>query len=82
MSHDFFTSQTVKNAHVYYIRRCLHNWPDAHCIKILKQVVLAMASDSRILIAEMVVPEYVTSRRRRGHGPVLDGPQYVCNRWA
>jgi hypothetical protein len=57
MSHDFFTTQTVKNAHLYYIRRCLHNWTDALVLKILKAIIPAMAKDSRLLIAEMVVPE-------------------------
>ncbi|OKL61648.1 hypothetical protein UA08_03435 [Talaromyces atroroseus] len=62
MPHDFFTEQPVKHAHAYYIRRCLHNWTDEHCAKILKAIVPAMASDSRVLIGEMVVPEYNSVR--------------------
>ncbi|KAL1977238.1 hypothetical protein VTN31DRAFT_97 [Thermomyces dupontii] len=62
MPHDFFTEQPVKHAHAYYIRRCLHNWTDAHCIQILKSIVPAMAPDSRVLIGEMVVPEYGSER--------------------
>lgn len=53
---------TAVDAHAYYIRRCLHNWTDAHCIKILKSVVPAMALDSRVLIGEMIVPEYGSER--------------------
>ncbi|KAL1884641.1 hypothetical protein Plec18167_002233 [Paecilomyces lecythidis] len=62
MAHDFFTPQPVKHAHAYYIRRCFHNWTDAHCLKILQQTVPAMAPDSRVLIGEMVVPEYGSER--------------------
>lgn len=50
------------DAHAYYIRRCLHNWTDEHCAKILKAIVPAMAPDSRVLIGEMVVPEYNSVR--------------------
>lgn len=50
------------DAHAYYIRRCFHNWTDAHCTKILQQIVPAMAPDSRVLIGEMVVPEYGSER--------------------
>jgi hypothetical protein len=42
---------------IYYIRRCLHDWSDNECIKILKIIAAAMApSISRVLIAEMVIP--------------------------
>lgn len=50
------------DAHAYYIRRCFHNWTDAHCLKILQQIAPAMAPDSRVLIGEMVVPEYGSER--------------------
>jgi pyocin large subunit-like protein len=35
----------------------MHNWPDTECAKILSNTASAMAPDSRLLIAEMVVPE-------------------------
>jgi hypothetical protein len=35
----------------------MHNWQDAECRKILQNIAAAMAPDSRLLIAEMVVPE-------------------------
>ncbi|KAL3418584.1 O-methyltransferase [Phlyctema vagabunda] len=53
---DFFNPQPVKNAHVYYLRRIMHNWQDAEAQKILKNIAGAMAPDSRLLIGEMVVP--------------------------
>jgi len=34
----------------------MHNWRDFECQKILQHIADAMAPDSRLLIAEMVVP--------------------------
>ncbi|EED22086.1 O-methyltransferase [Talaromyces stipitatus ATCC 10500] len=62
MPHNFFTQQPVRYAHAYYIRRCIHNWTDEHSIQILKVIVPSMAPDSRVLIGEMVVPEYNSIR--------------------
>jgi hypothetical protein len=43
---------------IYYIRRCLHDWPDSECVSILKQIAGAMEpGTSRLLISEIVVPE-------------------------
>ncbi|KAM3068498.1 hypothetical protein ACMFMG_009637 [Clarireedia jacksonii] len=57
MTYDFFTPQPVKGAQIYYIRRCLHDWPDDDCIKILSNIAEAMErGTSRLLIAEIVVP--------------------------
>ncbi|KAL3444472.1 S-adenosyl-L-methionine-dependent methyltransferase [Aspergillus insuetus] len=53
---DFFQPQTVKGAKFYYLRRILHDWPDALCVKILQRLRYAMASDSKILIDEIVLP--------------------------
>lgn len=35
----------------------MHNWQDAECHTILQHIADAMAADSRLLIAEMVVPD-------------------------
>ena len=59
--HDFWTPQPVKNAGVYYLRRIMHDWPDALCLKILQQTVAAMGPDSKLLIAENVVPDHVSN---------------------
>ncbi|RDW82554.1 O-methyltransferas-like protein [Coleophoma cylindrospora] len=56
MAIDFFTPQPVKNAHIYYLRRIMHNWQDTEARTILKNIADAMASDSRLLIGEMIVP--------------------------
>ena len=55
-SHDFFTPNPVKSAKVYHFRACLHDWSDGICVRLLKGVVPAMAQDSRLLIAECLLP--------------------------
>lgn len=40
---------------VYWIRRCLHNYSDEISVNILKNLVEAMADDSKVLIAEDVL---------------------------
>ncbi|KAK3328767.1 O-methyltransferase [Apodospora peruviana] len=63
MAVDFHAEQPVKGALLYFIRRCLHNYSDQVCINILKNLVDAMADDSKVLIMEDVIedppPEYV-----------------------
>jgi len=56
MKYDFFTPQPIKGAYIYYIRRCLHDWSDAKCVEILSNIVPAMSSSSKLLIAEVVLP--------------------------
>lgn len=55
--HDFWTPQPVKRAKVYHMRRIMHDWPDAECQKILRHLADAMTPDSKLLIADMVIPE-------------------------
>jgi len=47
---------TVADAHIYYLRRIMHNYQDGVCIAILKNVAAAMGPTSRCMIAEIVVP--------------------------
>ncbi|KAM3065358.1 hypothetical protein ACMFMG_011519 [Clarireedia jacksonii] len=57
MEYDFFTPQPLKGAAIYYIRRCLHDWPDDDCVKILKQIAAAMEpGKSRLVVSEIVIP--------------------------
>jgi hypothetical protein len=56
-AHDFFTPQPIKGADVYFFKHVLHDWPDASCVKILKNVVPAMKSGSRIILMEGVLAE-------------------------
>ncbi|RDW66778.1 hypothetical protein BP5796_09527 [Coleophoma crateriformis] len=57
--HDIFTPQPVKNAHVYFMRRLLHDFYNPVCVEILKNTVSAMGPDSRLIICDMLVPERV-----------------------
>ncbi|PLB48528.1 putative O-methyltransferase [Aspergillus steynii IBT 23096] len=57
MAQDFFTPQAVQGAPFYYFRRILHDYPDDQCVKILQNIIPVMASDSRILIDETVLPD-------------------------
>ncbi|KAG4027317.1 hypothetical protein MFRU_031g00650 [Monilinia fructicola] len=57
MKYDFFTPQPIKGAPIYYIRRCLHDWPDVDCVRILKVIAAAMTAEiSRAVISEIVLP--------------------------
>ncbi|KAF2133644.1 S-adenosyl-L-methionine-dependent methyltransferase, partial [Dothidotthia symphoricarpi CBS 119687] len=53
---SFFEPNPVKNARAYFFRRVLHDWSDAVCRTILQNTVVAMAADSKVLIAEYEVP--------------------------
>lgn len=44
------------NADLYALKFVLHDWPDAECIRILKNIRQAMTVDARLLIIEHVVP--------------------------
>ncbi|GIJ83164.1 hypothetical protein Asppvi_001683 [Aspergillus pseudoviridinutans] len=58
MEYDFHTEQPVKGARAYYMRNCLHDWPDDVCDSILARVKAAMKRGySRLLIHEHVIPE-------------------------
>ena len=58
VGHDFFTPQPVYGAKVYYLKMCLHDWPNPQCIQILSQLKPALKPGySRILLNEIVIPE-------------------------
>ncbi|KAK8016735.1 hypothetical protein PG993_014924 [Apiospora rasikravindrae] len=57
MPHDFCNEQPVKNAHVYYMRKVMHNYYDDKCRTILRPIVEAMGPTSRLLFGDMILPE-------------------------
>ncbi|KAH7311561.1 S-adenosyl-L-methionine-dependent methyltransferase [Stachybotrys elegans] len=59
MKHDVFTPQPVKNAHVYFMRRLLHDFYDPECLEILRNLVPAMGPSSRLIISDMLLPDLV-----------------------
>ncbi len=55
-SGSFF--QTVpENSDLYILKRILHDWDDQACVSILRNCQKAMATTSRLLIIDAVVPE-------------------------
>ncbi|KAJ6259658.1 O-demethylpuromycin-O-methyltransferase [Drechslerella dactyloides] len=59
--HDFFTEQPVKDADVYLIRWCMHNWSDKYALIMLKSLVPALKNGSKVIINELALPEPNTS---------------------
>jgi O-methyltransferase domain len=59
LEHDFWTPQPIKHAKAYFLRRIMHDYSDENCVKILSHLRDAMALDSKVLIADMVMPERV-----------------------
>ena len=59
MSHNFFTEQPVKNANVYFLRLILHDWSDEYCMRILRNLVPALGSNSKIIINDYCVPDLI-----------------------
>jgi demethylsterigmatocystin 6-O-methyltransferase len=54
--HDFMTEQPIKGAKVYYLRNVIHNWNDEPSKLILSKIREAMASDSVVIIDDVVMP--------------------------
>ncbi|KAJ5953103.1 uncharacterized protein N7479_011516 [Penicillium vulpinum] len=57
MPYDFFEPQPVTRAHVYFLGRVLHDWPDAQARSILQHIRNAMGKDSVLLIHDRVLPD-------------------------
>ncbi|KZT70030.1 O-methyltransferase [Daedalea quercina L-15889] len=55
--HSFFESQPAenKNVAVWLLRMIMHNWPDAECVKILKNVRASCNKDARIVIVDNIM---------------------------
>lgn len=58
MAHDFFDPQPIRGAKVILLRRILHNWPDKYAIRILKALVPALESGTRVLVMDAISPKY------------------------
>lgn len=54
--HDFFTSNPINNAQVYFLHSVLHDWPDAEAREILLAIKAAMKPGfSRVVLMERVM---------------------------
>lgn len=64
LPHDFFTTQPIKNADVYFLRMIFHNYSDKYAVKILHHLMPAMKKGpggSKLLIADQVMHPIVGS---------------------
>jgi hypothetical protein len=59
-------------AKAYYLRNVMHNYSDAVCSEILKQLTKAMSADSVVLIAEKIVS------RRCGEADLRAAAMDIC----
>lgn len=59
MSHDFFQPQPVVDAHVYFLRMIIHDWPDKEALVILHHLrhVLERNPAARIVFMDTVLPQ-------------------------
>lgn len=59
MSHDFFQSQPVVDAHVYFLRMIIHDWPDKEALVILRHLrdVVERNPAARIVFMDTVLPQ-------------------------
>jgi len=55
LQHDYLTRQPIANAKAYHLRAVAYNLGDLELVKLLKQIVPVMASDSKVLIAENIL---------------------------
>lgn len=56
-AHDFFTTQPDHGASIYLLRFIFHDFPDGTAAKILKSMVPALKSGSRLIVMDGVLPE-------------------------
>lgn len=54
MPHNFLEPQTLE-ADVYLFRWVFHDWPDAYCIKILRNLIPSLKSGARIIISDAIM---------------------------
>jgi hypothetical protein len=57
---DMGRADPIPDAHVYFLRRLLHDFYNSVCVEILKNTVSAMGPDSRLIVCDMLVPSRVT----------------------
>ena len=66
MRHNFFHPQPVHDASAFFIRQCVHNWPDQECITILRQFIPALEASppgTPLIINDTVLPKLNTRTR-------------------
>ncbi|KAH3992735.1 hypothetical protein HBI13_030810 [Parastagonospora nodorum] len=56
MAHDFFSSQPIQGADVYYLRWILHSW-SSKCAILILRLVPALKPGTRVILQETLMPE-------------------------
>lgn len=70
MPYDFLDEQPVHGADIYFFRAVFHNWPDEHCVQILRNQIRALQPGARLVINEAcmhapnTLPAFLEKRRR------------------
>ena len=66
MQHSFFDEQPIRNASAYFIRSCIHNWPDDACVRIFQALVPALEEcrpGTPFLINDTILPDLNTKTK-------------------
>jgi hypothetical protein len=53
---DFFSS-VPDTGDIYVLKRVLHDWDDASCVRILRTCRAAMSAEARLLVVDAIVPK-------------------------
>jgi hypothetical protein len=58
LPHSFFQDQPqeVADADVFFLRHILHDWPDAECLTILRNLTKCLKPSAKIILAEQLMP--------------------------
>ncbi|KAI9687138.1 MAG: hypothetical protein M1822_002549 [Bathelium mastoideum] len=70
--HDFFSTQSIYGADVYFFRWILHNWSDKYCQMILGALLPALKPGARVIVYEFVLAEGPETRWTKRHPRNLD----------
>ncbi|KAI0717310.1 S-adenosyl-L-methionine-dependent methyltransferase [Fomitopsis betulina] len=78
--HSFFEPQPAenKNVAVWLLRMIMHNWPDAECIKILKNIRSSSNKDTRIVIVDNIMLYASRSQEVEGQETGTSDPEALA----
>ena len=75
--HDFFTTQPIKNAAVFFLRVILHDWPNSRARIILLKLREAATEQTKLVLADFVLP--LACADNIGPGTAGDGDAEVSD---
>ena len=56
VKHGDFFNAVPKGHDLYIVKRILHDWPDDHCVTILRNCAASLNANGRVLVVDAVVP--------------------------